>query len=123
MQIYILLACDRLEEAEENRLLNNKADILAAFQSYSEAQNFDLLQLILDADDSYCENWRIGLQQPIKKAKQLLAPVNFCNDLAQQFQLDFEIGEVQDDSFDAVSYFGFQEGKGDPFMLAQYLDL
>ena len=121
MQLFILIACDRLEEDQEKKLKNNLAKIRAAIQGYGE--QYELAQIIDDCDNEFCDLWQIGIEQPIKKAKQLVNPINFFNDLCKQFQLDAEVGMVENDEREAVSYFGTVEGHGDPFMIAQYLDL
>ena len=123
MQIYILLACDRLEDDQEKRLRTHLPEIKQALQAYADEQDLALLKLIDESDSEHCDDWQIGIEQPIKKSKQLLTPVNFFNDLGKKFKLDFEIGSVIDGEREAVSYFGFEEGHGDPFMIAQYLDL
>lgn len=123
MQTYILLACDRLEEPQEKKLIANLPEIKQALYRYAEEQGLDLVKIIDNSDSEHCEDWQLGIEQPIKKSKQLQTPINFFNDLGKEFKLDFEIGSVENDKREAVSYFGFEEGHGDPFMIAQYLDL
>ena len=125
MQIYILIACDRLEEKQEKKLKKNLPDILLALQAYADTHPQAKVTLIneceVDNEDVTCEDWQLGIVQSLKKAKQLQAPINFFNDLAKQFSIDMELGTVKNEKREAVSYFGASEGKGDSFMIAQYL--
>jgi len=123
MNIYILIACDRLEDTQESKLRKNQPDILAALNTYAESMPQINITVHNDTGSDDCEDWILGIEQSIKKPKQLQAPVNLFNDLAKQFAIDFEFGTVEDENREAVSYFGHEEGKGDSFMLAQYLDL
>ncbi|EAT13868.1 hypothetical protein HF888_10550 [Bermanella marisrubri] len=123
MQIYIFVACDRLEEAQEKQLKQNREDILAALKAYTESMPQVDIKVINETDSDNCEDWVLGIEQPIKKPKQLQTPVNLFNDLAKQYGIDAEFGTAEDGNREAVSYFGHEEGKGDSFMLAQYLEL
>ncbi|NRB40764.1 MAG: hypothetical protein HRU20_20220 [Pseudomonadales bacterium] len=123
MQLYILLASDRLEEKQENQLKENLPAIREAIENYIAEKDLPTLKMINHCDSDMCEDWQLGFEQPIKKNKQLQTPINFCNDLAEKFNLDFEVGFVEDETHEAVCYFGAEEGPGDTFMIAQYLDL
>ncbi len=123
MQIYILIACDRLEENQEKKLKNNRADIILAMQAYAESLPQAKVVLINESDELDIEDWQLGIEQSVKKNKQLKEPLNFFNDLAKKFGIDMEIGSVVKGKREAVSYFGASEGKGDSFMISQYLDL
>ena len=123
MQIYVLVACDRLEENQEKNLKQNLADILAALQTYVDENEVAKVTLINECDSDDCEDWQLGISQVVKKNIQLKYPVNFFNDLAKKFALDCEIGFIEDNQREPVSYFGKEEGKGDSFLIAQYLGL
>ena len=123
MHIYILIACDRLEENQEKKLKNNLPDILAALTTYAESQPQAKIVVINDTESDDCEDWQLGIEQTVKKSKQLQFPVNLFNDLAKKFPIDMEVGSVEKGSREAVSYFGHEEGRGDSFMIAQYLGL
>ncbi|WP_396586961.1 hypothetical protein [Bermanella sp. R86510] len=123
MQIYILIACDRLEEAQEKKLKNNLADIVATLTAYAESMPNVSITIINDTDSEDCEDWQLGIEQPVKNGKQLQTPVNVFNDLAKKLAIDVEIGSIENSKREAVSYFGHEEGRGDSFMLAQYLTL
>ncbi len=123
MQIYILIACDRLEEKQEKKLKQNLPDIITALQTYAESLPQAKVVMINDTDSDDCEDWQLGIEQSVKKNKQLQIPINLFNDLAKKFSIDMEVGTVEKDKREAVSYFGKEEGRGDSFMIAQYLDL
>lgn len=123
MQIYLLIACDRLEEAQEKKLRANLSDILTDLQSYVNDNEVAKVALINDCESDDCEDWELGITQTVKKSIQLKFPVNLFNDLAKKYAIDCEIGTVKNDSREPVSYFGHEEGKGDSFMIAQYLDI
>ena len=123
MQIYVLVACDRLEESQEKGLKQNLPDILAAMQTYVDKNEVAKVTLINECDSDDCEDWQLGISQVVKKNIQLKYPVNFFNALAKKFALDCEIGSIEEDQREPVSYFGKEEGKGDSFLIAQYLGL
>jgi hypothetical protein len=123
MHIYVLIACDRLEENQEKKLKSNLPDILLALTSYAESVPQANISVINDTDSDDCEDWQLGIEQPVKKSKQLQFPINLFNDLAKKFAIDMEVGSVEDGNREAVSYFGHEEGRGDSFMIAQYLGL
>lgn len=123
MELYILIACDRLEDAQEKKLKAELSDIQAKLQTYSEEFEFAHAQFINDCDSDRCEDWQLGVSQQIKKKPQLKFPIDFFNQLAKDHKLDCEIGEIEEGQRNPVSFFGHQEGKGDSFMIAQYLDI
>lgn len=123
MQIYLLIACDRLEEDQEKNLLKNQPELLAALQSYVDEGSTFNTELINDCESEFCDDWELGIMQTVKKANQLKFPVNLFNDLAKKYKIDCEIGSINKDTREPVSYFGHMEGKGDAFMIAQYLEL
>jgi len=123
MQIYILIACDRLEEKQEKKLKQNLPDIITALQAYAESLPQAKVVMINDTESDDCEDWQLGIEQSVKKNKQLQIPINLFNDLAKKYAIDMEVGTVEKGKREAVSYFGKEEGRGDSFMIAQYLDL
>lgn len=123
MQIYLLIACDRLDDKQEAALKDNLPDIQAALQAYADANPNNKVELINDCDSDDCEAWQLGITQTMKKSNYLKFPVNLFNDLAKAFGIDCEIGAVENGKREPVSYFGKEEGKGDTFMIAQYLGL
>ena len=50
-------------------------------------------------------------------------PVDLFNRLAEQYGIDCEVGYIEDDIREPVSYFGKHEGKGEAFLIAEYLGL
>lgn len=123
MEIYLLIACDRLEEAQEKKLRNNLASIQEDLQTYVEENQVANVSLINECESEDVEDWELGITQVVKKKPQLKFPVNLFNDLAKKYQIDCEIGSLDGDIREPVSYFGHDEGKGDSFMIAQYLDV
>ncbi len=123
MQIYILIACDRLEEKQEKKLKTNLPDILKSLQTYAESLPQAKVVLINDCESDDCEDWQLGIEQSVKKSIYLKEPINFFNGLAKKFSIDMEIGTIKKGKREALSYFGTLEGRGDSFMIAQYLDL
>ena len=81
------------------------------------------MTLINECDSDDCEDWQLGITQTVKKSLQLKYPVNLFNDLAKKYSVDCEVGSIKGDAREPVSYFGHEEGKGDSFMIAQYLDI
>ncbi|WP_417214073.1 hypothetical protein [Alcanivorax sp.] len=119
MLVYLLVACDRLDEKQEKKLKRNLTDLQAALQAYAETNA--AATLMDDCESEECEDWVLGISLPVKKKIQLKEPVNLFNDLAKQYHIDCEVGSIEDDQRDPVSYFGKREGIGDAFLIAEYL--
>ena len=66
MQIYILIACDRLEEKQEKKLKNNLADILLALQTYADSLPQAKVVVVNDTESDECEDWQLGIEQSVK---------------------------------------------------------
>ena len=123
MFIYLLVACDRLEEAQEEKLKANLPEIQAALQKFVDDNNHAKATLINDCESEYPEDWQLGISQSAKKKIHLKDPIQFFNDLAKKFAIDCEIGSLDGEVREPVSYFGHEEGKGDSFMIGEYLGL
>lgn len=123
MLVYILIACDRLDEKQEKKLKQNLPELQAALQVYADENTATTVTLINDCESDNCEDWQLGISQPIKKPVHLNPPVNLFNSLAQQYDIDCEVGYIEDDQREAVSYFGKHEGRGEAFLIAEYLGL
>ena len=123
MDIYLKIACDRLEEKEEAQLIKHQPALVAALQSYIDDNPAANIALINQCDSEFCDDWQLGIQQSVKKSIHLKFPVKLFNDLAKEYGIDCEVGSVENGQFQAVSYFGKHEGKGDSFLIAQYLGL
>ncbi|GGE39848.1 hypothetical protein GCM10007421_12250 [Halopseudomonas oceani] len=123
MLVYILIACDRLDEKQEKKLKQNLPELQAALQVYADENVATTVTLINDCESDDCEDWQLGISQPIKKPVHLNPPVNLFNSLAQQYDIDCEVGYIEDDVREAVSYFGKHEGRGEAFLIAEYLGL
>ncbi len=80
-------------------------------------------ELHKNIDKEHPEDIKIGIDFHVKKAKQLEKPLNFFNDLAIEFKQDFVLGLFTNGEPEDVCYFGFEEGKGDSFMISQYVGL
>lgn len=125
MHIYLLIACDRLEESQEKQLKQNLSALQAALQAYANENENEAnsVELINECESEYCEDWQLGISQTVKKSIHLKFPVNLFNDLAKQYNIDCEIGSIENNKREPVSYFGKEEGRGDSFLIAQYLGL
>ena len=123
MLIYLLIACDRLEEKQEKKLRQNLPVLQAALQAYIDANPAANVTLINECESDDCEDWQLGISQPVKKNIHLNFPVDLFNKLAEQYGIDCEVGYIEDDALEPVSYFGKHEGKGEAFLIAEYLGL
>ncbi|GGD10346.1 hypothetical protein [Halopseudomonas salina] len=123
MLIYLLIACDRLDEKQEKKLKQNLSELLAALTAYVDANEANDVTLINECDSDDCEQWQLGISQPVKKNIHLNFPVNLFNSLARKYDIDCEVGYIEDDTREPVSYFGKQEGAGEAFLIAEYLGL
>ena len=123
MLIYIFIACDRLDEKQEKQLKQNLPALQAALQTYVEANEANRAELINDCSSDDCEDWQLGISQQVKKPLHLNPPVNLFNSLAEQYDIDCEVGFIEDDTREAVSYFGKHEGRGEAFLIAGYLGI
>ena len=123
MLIYLLIACDRLEEKREKQLRQNLPELQAALQAYVDANAANNVTLINECESADCEDWQLGISQPVKKNIHLNFPVDLFNRLAEQYGIDCEVGYIEDDTREPVSYFGKYEGKGEAFLIAEYLGL
>ncbi len=123
MDIYVLIACDRLEDSDEAKLKTNLPQLQAALQAYVDANAANGVTLINECESEFCEDWQLGISQSVKKSIHLKFPVNLFNDLAKAYGIDCEIGSIENAEREPVSYFGKHEGKGDSFLIAQYLGL
>lgn len=122
MELYVLIACDRLEMAQEKRLKSNLPNIQAKLAAYAEDYAFAHANFINECDSESCDDWQLGVSQQIKKKPQLKFPIDFFNSLAKTYKLDCEIGTIEAGVRQPVTFFGYYEGLGDSFMIAQYLD-
>ena len=123
MLIYLLVACDRLEEKREKQLRQNLPELQAALQAYVDANAANNVTLINECESDDCEDWQLGISQPVKKNIHLNFPVDLFNGLAMQYGIDCEVGYIEDGAREPVSYFGKYEGKGEAFLIAEYLGL
>ncbi|SDU03896.1 hypothetical protein [Halopseudomonas salegens] len=123
MLVYFLVACDRLEEKREKKLRQNLPELQAALQTYAGANAANSVTLINACDSEDCAEWELGISQPVKKNIHLNFPVNLFNDLARQYGIDCEVGYIEDDEREPVTFFGKQEGLGEAFLIAEYLGL
>ncbi|MEB3733154.1 hypothetical protein ULF88_01215 [Halopseudomonas pachastrellae] len=71
MLIYIFIACDRLDEKQEKQLKQNLPALQAALQTYVEANEANRAELINDCSSDDCEDWQLGISQPMKKHTHL----------------------------------------------------
>ncbi|MGJ3256004.1 MAG: hypothetical protein ACFE0K_06730 [Alcanivorax sp.] len=123
MLVYLFVASDRLNEKQEKKLKWNLSNLQAALQVYVDENAAGNVTLINDCDSDDCEDWRLGISQPVKKKAQIKAPVTLFNDLAKQYGIDCEVGSIENGEYAPVSYFGSLEGQGDAFLSGEYLGL
>lgn len=123
MLIYLLVASDRLEEKQEKKLKQNLPELQAALQTYVDANAAHKVTLINECESNDCEDWQLGISQPATKKNHLNFPVDLFNDLAEKYGIDCEVGYIEEDVREPVSYFGKYEGKGEAFLIAEYLGL
>lgn len=123
MLIYLLIACDRLEEKREKKLRQNLPELQSALQAYVDTNEANNVTLINECDSEHCKDWLLGISQPVKKNIHLNFPVDLFNNLAKQYGIDCEVGYIEDGKREPVSYFGKQEGPGEAFLIAEYLGL
>lgn len=123
MLIYLLIACDRLEDKREKKLRQSLPELQAALQAYVDANTANYVTLINECGSDDCEEWQLGISQPVTKNIHLNFPVDLFNRLAEQYGIDCEVGYIEGDVHEPVSYFGKYEGKGEAFLIAEYLGL
>ena len=123
MLIYILVACDRLDEKQEKKLRQNLPELQMALQAYVDASEANHVTLINECESDDPEDWQLGITQQVKKNLHLNPPVDLFNGLARQYGIDCEVGYIEDDAREPVSYFGNHEGPGEAFLIAEYLGL
>lgn len=123
MLVYLLVACDGLDEKQEKKLKRNLPELQAALRAYVEDSGDSGLALIDECDSDECEEWQLGMSQPVKKKAELKPLVALFDELARKYGFDCEAGSIEDGQRDPVSYFGKQEGQGDAFLIAAYLGL
>lgn len=123
MLIYLLIASDRLSEKQEKKLRQNLPELQTALQAYVDANEAHGVALINECESDDCEDWQLGISQPVKKNIHLNPPVDLFNALARQYDIDCEVGYIEDDTREPVSYFGKEEGRGEAFLIAEYLGL
>ncbi|MEH6671981.1 hypothetical protein [Halopseudomonas sp.] len=123
MLIYLLIACDRLGDKQEKKLRQNLPELQAALQAYVDANEANNVSLINECESDDCEDWQLGISQPVKKNIHLNFPVNLFNSLARKYDIDCEVGYIEEGVREPVSYFGKEEGPGEAFLIAEYLGL
>ncbi|HDZ55095.1 MAG TPA: hypothetical protein ENI17_09190 [Pseudomonas xinjiangensis] len=123
MLIYLLVACDRLEEKREKKLRQSLPELQAALQTYADANTANNVTLINECDSDDSADWQLGITQPVTKNIHLNFPVSLFNSLAEQYGIDCEVGFIGEGVREPVSYFGKREGAGEAFLIAEYLGL
>ncbi|MED5237998.1 MAG: hypothetical protein VX379_00270 [Pseudomonadota bacterium] len=121
MLVYLLVACDGLDEKQEKKLKRAIPDVQTALQAFV-AENASAT-LIEDCESDALADWQLGISQPISKKADLKPLVTLFNELATKHGFDCEAGSIEGGERDPVSYFGKHEGQGDAFLIAAYLGL
>ena len=65
----------------------------------------------------------LGFELTISKTQKLKEPLNFLYATAREHQCEFVVGIIEDDAYQDVCYFGFEEGRPDMYEIAHYLGL
>lgn len=116
MKVYIKVDTSKYESEELESLSVTLQGFEEQLGVFSESNPELGAEIKSDAD-----NHELALLFHIKQKKHLNKPLDFFNAAAKDLELDFEVGEYKKRGYDAVSYFGHEEGLADGFMIAQYL--
>jgi len=86
------------------------------------ADQGDAIELVNQTDIATGER-HLGINLQASKAAQLRAPLQFLYGLSKAHKLEFVVGVYDPDSraMEDICYFGHNEGKPDPFEVANYL--
>lgn len=123
MKLYITIDCDNFEEDEESTFKKNSSEIIQSIEDFLLDTPKMPAKIINKTASDTIAKWAVGIECQMKKRQQLDVPLTFFNAMAKQHQLNFVVGIIDGDSREDICYFGFHEGSGDSFMLAQYLGL
>lgn len=123
MQLYIYCDASKLEDDDVKTFISNGNTIIKRLLEFLPNNDQLRADLHQEIDQENPADIKIGLDFHVKKAKQLEKPLNFFNDLSKEFKLDFVLGLFTDGKPEDVCFFGFEEGKGDSFMISQYVGL
>ena len=123
MHLYIHCDTSKLEDDQLKAFLNSTKQMIEQLTLFLSKN--DQLRATVHAElgDGDPQAIKVGLDFHVKKTKQLEVPLNFFNDLAKEHKQDFVLGTINNNEAEDVCYFGFEEGKGDSFMISQYLGL
>lgn len=123
MQLYIYCDTSKLEDEDMTAFISHGKKVITKLEAFLLENDQLRGELHSDIDQEYAEDIKIGLDFHVKKPKQLEKPLNFFNDLSKEYKLDFVLGLFTDGKPEDVCFFGFEEGKGDSFMISRYVGL
>lgn len=125
MNVYTLIDCERLEEKSEAALRKNASDIETTLTQFIDNLSDDKPKhtLTIDCSSDFAEDWQLGLNLQVNNKNNLKAPIELLNKVAKDYKVDFVLGIDTDGEREDICYFGFEEGAGDRYAIAQYLDL
>ena len=126
MNLYILLDVTKLE-SENVASLQSQLPMIAEQISFFISQETSLQGQYIERQlqQPMLSEFALGLSFSVKQKKHLAKPIAFFNQLAEQYKQDFVLGEVINDqgqqNFEPVCYFGYEEGLGDSYLIAEYV--
>ncbi len=115
MKIFIELDLSKLEPGEQALSSSQTEEAQNAIQQLNE-DNLGL-GITIEASDT------IAINAQVKKPNHLKPAVELFNTLAEQYQIDFVLGLIENDQKEEICYFGYEEGKGDTQTIAMYLGI
>lgn len=65
----------------------------------------------------------LGYELTLSKTQKLKDPLNFLYTLAREHKCEFVVGLINDNNYEDVCYFGYEEGRPDMFEIAHYLGM
>ncbi|MCF6281368.1 MAG: hypothetical protein L3J28_04010 [Candidatus Polarisedimenticolaceae bacterium] len=120
MKIYLHLESDEIDEVAE-AIITAISDWLKEGKSGAQLVNSN----VDEGAEGGRSGWDIGLTIETSKKSILAKPLNFLYELAKKERQEFVVG-IYDEakaSYENVCYFGYEEGKPDPYEVASYLGL
>ena len=119
MKLYIFAEQDELEDIAEA--------LYAKIAAWAEPKT--TVTAIYRHDDSAepvrgkYRDIEVGIEFSAKNSNKLKEPLNTLYKLAKDYKCEFVVGQIEDDTYQDVCYFGHEEGRPDMFEIANYLEL
>ena len=118
MNLYFFAEHDDIEEIAES--------LFAQIAAWAEPKT--TIQAILRTDETEAHPtghrvMDVGIELSVKKIDKLKDPLNQFYQWAKEYKCEFVVGQIEDNDYRDVCYFGFEEGRPDRFEIANYLGL